>query len=273
MKRYLTVSVLALAVTLLLAGGTGCTKKINQLKSRDSLNQGVMAYKNAQYSEAVAHFKRSVELDPEFATPRLYLATAHMSQYVPGAESEENEAFASLAYDEFNKVLEQAPDNTVAIASIATLNFQQKDFDEAVVWYKRLISVDPNDKTAYYTMGVIAWTRSFQTRMTARAELGMTPDAPGPLKDEKVRETVREDTLPLVEEGLGFLRKALEIDPEYDDAMAYLNLLYRERADMANTKEEYEADIASADDWIDKTLETKKIKAERSMPTTVTAEE
>ena len=45
--------------------------------------------------------------------------------------------------------------------------------------------------------------------------------------------------------------------------MAYENLLIRERADLADTKDEYEAEIKIADDWVQKALATKKIKAER----------
>jgi len=33
---------------------------------------------------------------------------------------------------------------------------------------------------------------------------------------------------------------ALQVDPDYDDAMAYENLLIRERADLDDNKEEYE---------------------------------
>ena len=45
--------------------------------------------------------------------------------------------------------------------------------------------------------------------------------------------------------------------------MAYVNLLVRERADLADTKEEYEKQIKIADDWVQKALATKKIKAEK----------
>jgi hypothetical protein len=63
------------------------------------------------------------------------------------------------------------------------------------------------------------------------------------------------------------LDKALEIDTEYDDAMAYENLLIRERADLADTKEEYEQQIKIANDWVDKNLAAKKIKAEKKNKT------
>jgi hypothetical protein len=59
------------------------------------------------------------------------------------------------------------------------------------------------------------------------------------------------------------LDKCLQIDPEYDDAMAYENLLIRERADLMDSKEEYERQTKIADDWVQKTLATKKAKAEK----------
>jgi hypothetical protein len=42
-----------------------------------------------------------------------------------------------------------------------------------------------------------------------------------------------------------------------------MNLLIREKADLADTPEEYKKAVATADDWVQKSLETKKIKAER----------
>jgi hypothetical protein len=47
--------------------------------------------------------------------------------------------------------------------------------------------------------------------------------------------------------------------------MAYLNLLYREKADLAATPEERVELLKTADSWIDKALEVKKIKAERAL--------
>jgi tetratricopeptide (TPR) repeat protein len=257
MNGKMTFSVAAVAASLLLVGATSCEK----LKARDQLNKGVLAYRSAKYPEAVEHFKVAVELDPNFPTARLYLATAYMSQYIPGAESPENIQMAKAAHDEFSKVLQQDPKNTVAIASIASLYFHQKKFDEAEEWNKKLIAVDPSNKEAYYTLGVIAWTRSFQTRMEARAKLGMKPEDPGPLRDKKVREAVKEKNLAIVNEGIEDLEKALQIDDQYDDAMAYLNLLHRERADLADSKVEYDRDIQAADQWVDKALATKKTKA------------
>ena len=61
---------------------------------------------------------------------------------------------------------------------------------------------------------------------------------------------------------------ALQVDPEYDDAMAYENLLIRERADLADSKEEYEQQIKIANDWVDKAMAAKKKKTEQKQKAT-----
>jgi Tfp pilus assembly protein PilF len=154
MIRKISVAAGVAALALLTAS---CQK----LQSRDQLNKGVQAYKNAQYPQAVENFKKAVDLDPNFPTARLYLATAYMSQYIPGADSPENMQMAQAAHDQFRKVLEQDPKNDVAIASIASLYYNQKKFDEAKQWYEKLIAANPNNKEAYYTLGVIAWSKFY----------------------------------------------------------------------------------------------------------------
>jgi Tfp pilus assembly protein PilF len=262
---------------LLLAGGittlallsSGCEK----LKARDNLNKGVQAFKGAKYSNAVEHFKEAVRLDPDFPTARLYLATAYMSQYIPGADSEENMQNARAAEQEFLRVLEKDPNNTLAIESIASLHYNQaqggsiehkiKKLDEAAQWYRRLSQVDPKNKTSQYSLGVITWAKWYPKLMEARNKLGMRPEDPGPIKDKKVREQLKAEWLEPVNQGIQHLEQALQIDPEYDEAMAYMNLLIRERADLADSPEQYKKDIEVADNWVQKALDTKKIKAER----------
>ena len=249
--------VAAVAAMALLA--TSCQK----LKARDHLNKGVQAFKNAQYPQAVEHFKTAVDLDPTFATGRLYLAIAYMNQYIPGAESPDNVQMAKAAMDEFMKVLDQDSKNTVAIGYIANLYLNQKKWDEAKQWNERLISVEPNNKEAYYSLGFITWSKWYPEYGKARAELGMKPEDPGPIKDKKVKEQLKTQYLPMLNEGLKNLDKALQLDPEYDDAMAYVNLLTRERADLMDSADEYKKEIEVADNWIQKALAAKKAKAER----------
>jgi len=250
---------LVLAVAALAILSISC----NQLKARDQLNKGVQAFTAAQYPEAVERFKTAVELDPGFSAARLYLATAYMQQYIPGAESPENKQMAQAAHDQFMKVLEQTPKDKVAIASIASLYFNQKKMDDAKEWNKKLIAINPQNKDAYYTLGVIAWTQWLAPDREARNKLNMKPEDPGPLKKKEVREELKVKYKPLLDEGVANMQKALDIDKEYDEAMAYMNLLIRYRADLDDTEAEYKKDIEEADAWVQKSLDTKKMKNAR----------
>jgi tetratricopeptide (TPR) repeat protein len=254
------------AVLLLVA--TGC----DRLKSRDRLNRGVQAYKSAKYSDAVDFFKEAVALDPANVNGRLYLATAYMSQYIPGATSPENLQVARQAKDEFLKVLEKDSSDKTALASLASLSYQQaqgepdldtkiKKLDESKEWYLKLIAADPTNKEGFYSLAVIDWVKWYAAWMRSRADLGMKPEEPGPLKDKKVKDQLKEQYSAIIEDGVKNLQKALEIDPNYDDAMAYMNLLVRERADLDDTPDQYKKDIDTADSWVQKALDTKKMKA------------
>ena len=62
------------------------------------------------------------------------------------------------------------------------------------------------------------------------------------------------------------LKKAMERKPDYDDAMTYLNLLYRRKADMVDSTAERDALTKQADDLLDKVKEIKQKKAEQPAP-------
>ena len=264
--------ILVSAATLILAGlSTGCQK----LEARDNLNKGVQAFKNAKYPESVEFFKRAIELDPTFPTARLYLATAYMSQYIPGAESPENLEYAKQATDNFLQVLQTDEKNTTALKSLASLAYQQAGgaasaeekaarLDKAAEWYLKLVAVDPADKEAFYSLGVISWAKFYPVWMAARGSLGMRPEAPGPIKDKKVREELLSKYSSVIADGIKNLEKAIEIDKEYDDAMAYLNLLHREHADLADNEADSKKETEIADGYMSKALETRKIKAEKA---------
>ena len=270
MLRKATLLAAALAVGTLTLLGTGC----NQLRSRDDLNKGVAAYKNAKYSDAVSFFQEAINLDPKNPNARVYLATAYMMQWIPGAGSPENVEFATKAKDEFGKVLNQDANNSVALASLASLAFNEADplpldqkmakLDEAAGWYTKLVTADPKNRDGYYSLGAIAQKKFYPALMTARVDANMKPDEPGPLKDKKSKAELSAKYSSVIDDGIKNLQKALEIDPESDDAMAYMNLLIRERADLADDKDAYKKQVDEADTWLQKALDTKKAKQEKA---------
>ena len=231
---------------------------------RGWLNQGVGLFKSARYDDAVQSFERAVALDPSQIAGHLYLGTAYLQQYIPGAVSPENEANAQRAADQFQRALEIEPQNKTALASIASLNLNRKNFDQALQWYGKLIAADPSNAGAYYTLGFVAWSKWYPEYAKARRNAGLTPEAPGPLPDPAMRQALNSQYGPMLQAGIDALNKALEINPEYADAMAYMNLLIRERADLRDSVAEYRQDVADADQWVRKALAAKKAKAERS---------
>jgi tetratricopeptide (TPR) repeat protein len=260
------VAVAAAAFVIL---GSGCAK----LKSRDEMNRGVQAYKNAKYVDAVNHFKSAVELDPTNQNAQLYLATSYMTQWVPGADSPENNRAQKAAKQEFLKVLEKDPQNKIALASLASMSYSQAGFGspeqksealgEAKKWNMKRVEVDPNDAEAYYSLGVIAWAEAYPNIQTERVKLNMKPDDSGPIKNDKVKTELKEKYGKAIDDGLSSLQKAIDIDKENDDAMTYLNLLLRKKADLEDTADEAKADVAKAEEWANKSLDIKKVKATR----------
>ena len=136
-----------------------------------------------------------------------------------------------------------------------------KKLDEAKEWYLKLIAADGKNKEGYYSLAVIDWVKWYAAWMKARADLGLKPEDPGPIKDKKVKADLEMQYSAIIDDGIKNLQKALDIDAQYDDAMAYMNLLIREKADLDDTPDQYKADIATADKWVQKALDTKKAKA------------
>ncbi len=257
MKLGLRIMALAGAVAIMLSA-TGCDK----LKARDQLNKGVASYKNARYEQAIGHFQQAVTLDPGLQNAKIYLAAAYLAQYIPGVDSPENLQNANAAIQQYMSVLQQDPKNVNSIKGIAYLYLQMKKFEDAKSYYRKAIELDPNDPEAYYSIGVIDWTQAYQPRMEERAKLGLRPDEP--LKDKKLCAKLREEGGSVIQDGIDSLTKALQMRQDYDDAMAYMNLLYREKADReCDQPEQRAADLKAADEWVDKTMAAKKAKAEK----------
>jgi len=258
MKAYKLV--LLGAVLLLLVFSSGCRK----LRARDQLNKGVGAFRNAQFQAAIMHFKTAVGLDPSLLNAKLYLATAYFNQYIPSGESPENLKIAHQAIDAYEDVLKTDSSNSNAIASIAQIYYYMKQFDKAKEYQRRLLEIEPNNPVPYYWIGVLDWAicfpRSQQMRKDLKIEFPKDPNNPSSLPPfpAKARAELEEQNGPLVKEGVEVLEKAIELKPNDFETMAYLNLMYRQKADLEPDAAAREADLKQAEDWVDKALALKK---------------
>jgi tetratricopeptide (TPR) repeat protein len=276
MNRNLRSLCFGALILVLAFSAAGCANVIDKLKARDALNKGVGAYKNAQFDLAIERFKEAKQLDPTLLNARLYLATAYASQFIPGAPSEENIRRGESAVAEWNEVLEIDPNNLSAIDGIASIlfymgsqPFDPKKFDESRSYHLKHIQLKPDDPLPYYSIGVINWTLAYRANQEMRFEFNK--NARKPIRPEdplsgKLREEFMAKQAENITQGIDLLKRAIQLQPDYDDAMAYLNLLYRQKADIADSPAERDQLFQAADDLVDKVKEIKQKKMEGPPP-------
>lgn len=237
--------ILALVAILALASAS-CAK----LQARDSLNKGVRAFRDAKYEEAVKFFQEAVRLDPELVDAELYLATAYQQQFIPGAQSEENKKNADMAIQTYQKVLGRDPNNVTATAGMASMYQNTDDLQKAREFYLKHVQLEPTNPVPLYAIGSVNWIIVFDKN---------NPPPP-------------EQQAQLIDEGLQNLDKALSLNPDYEDAMTYKNLLFREKARLSENEQEKTQLIAQADEWFNKALDTRKKNAEKKQAGGITLE-
>lgn len=283
MNRIVRLPVLAAATILLVGSSIGCKR----LEARDQLNKGVEAYKEQRYDEAIDHFQRAVNLDPTYPMTRTYLATAYAQEVVPGMDTPDNEQHAQMAIDQFEKVLEADPSDSTALKQIASIYYNLKKFDLAKQWQLKVLAADPKDADAAYTIGVIDWTQAYANAVKALQGAGLQDDSQGNVKmPKKVCQQIQQQNTSLIQEGLHYLLMVVDpanadaylgsfasapkmsgkgLRPTDDQAMVYLNLIYRRKADLDCTDPDArKADLAQADAWREKALGTRRANEEKA---------
>ena len=253
------------ALAVVLAGMVLSMSGCNRLAARDQLNKGVEAYKSARFEEAIGHFQKATQLDPTLPMAKTYLATALAQNVVPGLDTPDNLKTAQQAISIFQEVLDKEPNDVNSMKQIAGIYYSTKKFDEAKAWQKKVLAVDPKDPEAAYTVGAIDWTLAHENTLKQLVPAGLNDDGEGNVKaPKKIMDVIKEENAPLVEEGLQYLNQAVANRPNYDEAMVYLNLTYRRKADVDyGNPAAVAADVASAKEFTTKALGTRKANEEK----------
>jgi tetratricopeptide (TPR) repeat protein len=265
-RSLVTVSVLAITVL----GLGGCDK----LKARDQLQQGMQAFKAGQTDAAIENFKKATVLDPKLMMAKLYLGTAYQSSYIPGAPSDENQRMGKEALEEYQEVLADDPNNLDAIDRVgallnamASVPFSPEKMNESKTYWQKHISIKADDPEPYYWIGVIDWNLSYKSNLTARSVYNHIPanykkqvhdDQPMP---NDMRDKFAAEESKTVDEGLAALKKAVDLKPDYDDAIAYLSLMDRQKADMTADPAQRDELLKTADSLMDQVKQIKQKKA------------
>src|SRR5204863_6140735 len=146
----------------------------------------------------------------------------------------------SQAIDFFRAYLTTHPGDLEAVKSIATLYAKQGNFNESLNWYEKITLLDSRNPESFYIFGVVCYEK-------------VAKNPPADLK-EKVT---------IIEKGKDALQHAIDMKPDYFEAMAYLNLLWRQQALTETDPLKAQEDVRKADEIRGRALEIiNKKKAE-----------
>lgn len=266
MNRTARFLVPAIASLALLTNLTGCAV-YGKLQARDQMNKGVEAFKSGRYDEAINHFQKATQLDPQFEMARTALATAYAQNVIPGSDSADNKKNAQLAVASYQAVLAKDPTDINATKGIAAIYFNTNQFDLAKQWQMKVLQIDPNDPEAMYTIAVIDWGQSRRNSLKVLEAMGSSDKGDGnPQLPKKECQQLAEENTPINNEALSYLNKAVQIRPSYDDAMAYLSLVYLRKAETdCGNDAARKADLAEAHDWVQRNMATRKANEQKAL--------
>jgi tetratricopeptide (TPR) repeat protein len=270
--RYRQRAAAAASLLIAVVALSGC----NKIKSKQEVKRGNEFLKAAQYQSALAAYEEALRLDPGETKLHKHIGISYMGMYQPGSKHAKDLEFAQKAIDNLkqyvaaypddkkaleylvsmylnteryddaidfyqNNLLKTNPKDSKAMQSLAMLYFKKGDFDNGVKWLKARQTVEGNNPEVYYLIGVQAWDRSYNF-----------PDLDPALRAK------------IVDEGLESLNKAVEMKPDYFEAVSYINLLYREKAKMETDPAKKQEYTDTANKYLQQALEMRKAAQEKA---------
>ena len=267
---------LVLAIVAAVAIGPGC----QGIKEQVLRKKGNELYAAQKYEDAIKQYEELIKLNPKSWDGNYTMAVSYLALYHPGSEHPKDKEYAEKGLAAFERTLElpapspedrektekfylsflnsagdkdkaiaylekqlaSRPNDLALINQIATLYQKSGNFTKALEYFEKRANMDPKNKEAWYTLGVNCWARSYHGGLAVSQE---------------ERELV-------VDKGIEALDKALAIDPNYFDALSYINLIYREKAKaLAAVGKNAEAGqaYAKADEYQKQAIDIRKAQA------------
>ena len=267
---------LAAPIVIAIVMAPGC----KNFQERALLKKGNHLYTAQKYEEAIQEYAKLLAIEPASWDGNYLTSVSYLALYHPGSEHPKDKEYAEKGIAAFERTLALTPpspearekteryylsfldstgDKDKAIAylekqlagrpndlalinQIATLYQKKGDFSKALEYFEKRANMDPGNKEAWYTLGVNCWARSYHGKETVSQE---------------EREQV-------VDKGIMALDKALAIDPNYFEALSYINLIYREKAKaLAAVGKNAEAGqaYAKADEYQKQAIDIRKAQA------------
>lgn len=218
------------------------------------IQAGLDAYQRGETEQAITHFEKANDIQPENPEILLMLGSAYSNDVVPTLLTPDNLRLADKAASTLNELLRLRPDDGYALRELEMVYFNTEQWDKAKLIQQRILGIEPSDFEAEYTIGVIDWMVAYRFAVdrlkSANITLGSSdyPNAPPALC-----RTIAVNNRPLLDDAVDHLRRAAKLHSGYRDALAYLPLVYRLRAgtDCADQTSR-KADLASAAEYASK---------------------
>jgi tetratricopeptide (TPR) repeat protein len=209
---------------------------------------GAEAYNAGNYAAAVEHFKNALRADPDNITSRLHLANAYVRSFRGDAgETPADSPWLQRAREQYEQALQRDRKNKVAVGGLISLDMTTGRMAEAALLARHLAETDPKSWEAYQTLGYLDWVAAYKPIAEARGRATQAPDP-------SVRRRLRDQFLPILEDGQRVLQTALELEPDSADSMVFMNLTLRSKAALTDDPAEAKDLIASADQWTQKAI-------------------
>lgn len=264
MQRILILPVAA----LLILPAAGCGK----IEARAELKRGNSFYQQEQYSKAMESYKRGLHLDPDASFAWRSLGLSALALYRPGEAEKRNQEYADTAIDAFQKFLAENPDDTKIEDYLMATYVNAGKYDEALQYIEQRNQKKPEDApkftqakfnilakagrlddalqqanqlapadkpAALYSIGTSAWQKVYQDKGTLNAEAKSK----------------------LIDMGLSVEKQAMDLKPDYSDAMFYYGLLFREKSKLETDGAKRLEDEKAANEWATKGNDLRKKQA------------
>ena len=180
--------------------------------------------------------------DPTQAEPvvqrMIQLAPNEPTNYFQLAKIYEDSGEYQLAEETYLKGRDARPNDPTVYGTVAAYYNRQGDFDKLVENLKKRIELEPTNPEAHYTLATYHWDKAS--------------------RDFRLSDAQKKE---LVLEGLRAVDKALEIKPDYIEAMTYKGLLLRTQALVEKDPKKQQELIREGTALGDKANEMRKARA------------
>jgi tetratricopeptide (TPR) repeat protein len=163
-------------------------------------------------------------------------------------------ARADAAEATLRNILRESPQNRLALWDLAMLyefEGRRRDSQQTLTI---LVRDDPNDSSALIASGTIATMQMYSDIQSEKRKANLQMKSPGRIDDEKVRASLQKELAPRIQATAAALERASQIDPQARQPLAMLCLLYRMKAELSPTDQEWDDLIRKADAFVDRAV-------------------